>query len=75
MALERLREYTQPSVQEIPGGSGLLCNAEGCPVAVEVFEGNTNDHQTVANSEHFVGGGTWLMGWVGAAVPTGKMRC
>jgi hypothetical protein len=26
---------------------GLLCNAEGCPVAVEVFEGNTNDHQTV----------------------------
>ena len=28
---------------------GLLCNAEGCPVAVEVFEGNTNDHQTVAN--------------------------
>jgi hypothetical protein len=28
---------------------GLLCNAEGCPVAVEVFEGNTNDHQTVAS--------------------------
>jgi len=28
---------------------GLLCNAAGCPVAVEVFEGNTNDHQTVAN--------------------------
>jgi transposase len=28
---------------------GLLCNSEGCPVAVEVFEGNTNDHQTVAN--------------------------
>lgn len=28
---------------------GLLCNADGCPVAVEVFEGNTNDHQTVAN--------------------------
>jgi hypothetical protein len=22
---------------------GLLCNAEGCPVAVEVFEGNTAD--------------------------------
>lgn len=28
---------------------GLLCNAEGCPVAVEVFDGNTNDHQTVAS--------------------------
>ncbi len=27
------------------------------------------------NSEHFVGGGTELMVWVGAAVPTGKMRC
>jgi hypothetical protein len=28
-----------------------------------------------ANSEHFVGGGTELMVWVGAAVPTGEMRC
>lgn len=28
---------------------GLLCNSEGCPVAVEVFEGNTNDHQTMAS--------------------------
>ena len=28
-----------------------------------------------ANSEHFVGGGTGLMVWVGAAVPTGEMRC
>ena len=27
------------------------------------------------NSEHFVGGGTGLMVWVGAAVPTGEMRC
>jgi methyl-accepting chemotaxis protein len=27
------------------------------------------------NSEHFVGGGTWLNGWVGAAVPTGERRC
>jgi len=27
------------------------------------------------NSEHFVGGGTELMVWVGAAVPTGEMRC
>jgi transposase len=26
---------------------GLLTNAEGCPVAVEVFEGNTADPQTV----------------------------
>lgn len=27
---------------------GLLCNREGCPVAVEVFEGNTGDPSTVA---------------------------
>ena len=27
---------------------GLLCNAEGCPVAVEVFEGNTADPKTLA---------------------------
>lgn len=27
---------------------GLLCNGDGCPVAVEVFEGNTADPQTVA---------------------------
>src|SRR5215831_838151 len=28
---------------------GLLANAEGCPVAVEVFEGNTSDPKTVAS--------------------------
>ena len=28
---------------------GLLCAANGCPVAVEVFEGNTADPTTVAN--------------------------
>jgi hypothetical protein len=28
---------------------GLLCSAEGCPVAVEVFDGATNDHQTVGS--------------------------
>ena len=27
------------------------------------------------NSKHFVGGGTRMSGWVGAAVPTGEMRC
>ena len=27
---------------------GLLCTAKGCPVAVEVFEGSTNDPLTVA---------------------------
>ena len=27
---------------------GLLCTADGCPVAVEVFEGNTADPQTLA---------------------------
>ncbi len=26
---------------------GLLCNAEGCPIAVEVFEGNTADSSTL----------------------------
>ena len=28
---------------------GLLANGEGCPVAVEVFEGNTGDPKTVAS--------------------------
>lgn len=28
---------------------GLLCNSEGCPVAIEVFEGNTGDPKTVAS--------------------------
>lgn len=27
---------------------GLLCNAEGCPVAVEVFSGNTSDPSTLS---------------------------
>ena len=27
---------------------GLLCNAEGCPVAIEVFEGRTGDPSTLA---------------------------
>ena len=28
---------------------GLLCNREGCPVAIEVFEGNTSDTKTLKN--------------------------
>ncbi len=28
---------------------GLLCNREGCPVAIEVFEGNTADPMTLAS--------------------------
>jgi len=28
---------------------GLLCNSEGCPVAVEVFEGNTSDVRTLSS--------------------------
>ena len=28
---------------------GLLCNREGCPVAVEVFEGNTADPMTLGS--------------------------
>ena len=31
---------------------GVLTNAEGCPVAVEVFEGNTGDPKTVASQVH-----------------------
>jgi transposase len=27
---------------------GLLCNASGCPIGVEVFEGNVNDSKTLA---------------------------
>ena len=27
---------------------GLLCTAQGCPVAVEVFEGNVGDPSTLA---------------------------
>jgi hypothetical protein len=29
---------------------GLLCTAEGCPLAVEVFPGNTSDPQTLASA-------------------------
>ncbi|MGV2387814.1 MAG UNVERIFIED_CONTAM: hypothetical protein LVR29_04190 [Microcystis novacekii LVE1205-3] len=28
---------------------GLLCDVKGCPIAVEVFEGNTKDSRTIAN--------------------------
>ena len=28
---------------------GLLCASDGCPIAIEVFEGNTGDPATVAN--------------------------
>jgi transposase len=28
---------------------GLLCDVKGCPIAVEVFEGNTKDSSTIAN--------------------------
>jgi transposase len=31
---------------------GLLCNQEGCPVAVEVFEGNTSDPMTLGSQIH-----------------------
>jgi len=31
---------------------GLLCNSEGCPVAVEVFKGNTGDPKTLAPQIH-----------------------
>ena len=46
---------------------GLICNAEGCPVSVEVFKGNTGDPATVAEQvkklkEHF---GIERLAWVG----------
>ena len=31
---------------------GLLCNRDGCPVAVEVFEGNTADPATLSSQVH-----------------------
>jgi len=31
---------------------GLLCNGQGCPVAVEVFAGHVSDPRTVANQVH-----------------------
>jgi Transposase DDE domain len=39
------REGKKGKVQSV---FGLVCNAEGCPVAVEVFEGNPGDPTTVA---------------------------
>ena len=33
---------------------GFLCNAQGCPVAVEVYEGNTADPSTLADQIHKV---------------------
>ncbi|MBK9443879.1 MAG: IS1634 family transposase [Comamonadaceae bacterium] len=46
---------------------GLVCTAEGCPIAVEVFKGNTADPATVANQvsklkERF---GIAHLAWVG----------
>ena len=33
---------------------GLLCNAQGCPIAVEVYEGNTADPSTLVDQIHKV---------------------
>ena len=30
---------------------GLLCSAAGCPIAIEVFEGNTGDPSTLGNQD------------------------
>ena len=51
-----------PTPSYWPGGRGqlptrvygLLCNAQGCPVAVEVYEGNTADPSTLADQIHKV---------------------
>ena len=43
------RGYSRDGVaQHAPDPFGLLCNRDGCPVAVEVFEGNTADPSTVS---------------------------
>lgn len=46
---------------------GLLCNAQGIPISIEVFKGNTSDPKTVASqvrkvSERFGGGRLTLVG-------------
>ena len=40
------RDRTRDKLQIV---FGLLCNAEGCPIAVEVFEGDTADPATLAD--------------------------
>jgi hypothetical protein len=41
---------------------GLLCAADGCPVAVEVFEGNAGDPSTLASrASHEAEGTLWLV--------------
>jgi hypothetical protein len=40
------RDGRQGSLQIV---YGLLCAPDGCPVAIEVFEGNTGDPMTLAN--------------------------
>ncbi len=46
---------------------GLLCDREGCPIAVEVFEGNTNDSSTLSQQIDKVRSrfGLKRMVWVG----------
>ena len=50
---------------------GLLCNAEGCPVAVEVFEGNTADPahrlKSVANKRNAAASGFSEWSWSATA--------
>ena len=41
---------------------GLLCNAAGFPIAVEVFEGNINDAKTLALYWEKSGSGLGLKG-------------
>ena len=46
---------------------GLLCNSEGCPVAVEVFEGNTSDPKTLSSQDRKATRAFWFntcgVGW------------
>jgi transposase len=48
-ALARLGFNRDGKVGKLQIEYGLLCNKEGCPVAVEVFEGNTADPMTLGS--------------------------
>lgn len=47
---------------------GLLCNAEGCPVAVEVFAGNTADTKTLMLRSPRFDAGLACIGWCLSAI-------
>jgi transposase len=44
---------------------GLLCNREGCPMAIEAFEGNTADPMTLSHQVRKLKGraSAWIVWW------------